>query len=125
MKKTIVSMTIGAALLCPAFTASGQEGKMSGGTAKEITVTGEVVDLNCYLDHGAMGEKHAGCAAKCIESGLPVGIKTAEKVYLLVGDHKPLNDKLASLAAKTITVTGKVVERDGISMIENAQIVKQ
>jgi hypothetical protein len=90
------------------------------------SVTGEILDMACYTDHGAHGEKHAACAQKCIASGLPVGIKSASdgKVYLVIGDHKPLNSELAELAAKTVTLKGKVVTRDGINMLENAEIVK-
>ena len=115
---------------------SAAEGEMSGkpmaqmsptapATAGgQITVTGEVLDLACYLDHGAHGEKHAGCAKMCISSGLPVGLKSNDgTVYLLVGEHKPANDKLADLAAKTITVKGKLVTRDGINLLENIEIV--
>ena len=52
------------------------------------SVTGEVVDLMCYLDHGAKGEKHAGCAEKCIKSGGPVGLLTKDnQLYLVVGNH--------------------------------------
>lgn len=89
------------------------------------TVTGEVVDLMCYLDHNASGDKHAACASKCIKGGGPVGIVSDGKSYLLVGDHKPMNDELADLAGKTITVKGKLAERGGMSMIENAEIVKK
>lgn len=90
----------------------------------EITVTGEVLDLVCYTDHGATGEKHADCAQKCISSGLPVGIKAADgTVYLLAGEHKPANAELAPHAAKTITVRGKFVTRDGVKLIENIEIV--
>jgi hypothetical protein len=79
----------------------------------------------CYLDHGAKGEKHAECAAKCIKSGGPVGLLTKDdELYLVIGDHKPINDKLAAHAAKTITLKGKVVEKNGMKMIENAEIVK-
>lgn len=93
--------------------------------ANEVTVKGEVLDMACYLDHGAHGEKHAECAQTCISSGLPVGLKGEDgKTYLLIGEHKPLNSELAPLAAKTITVKGKFVTRDGINMIENATIVK-
>jgi hypothetical protein len=89
------------------------------------TVKGEVVDLMCYLDHGAKGEKHADCAKKCIESGGPVGLLTPDnQLYLVIGDHKPLNRQLAPLASKTVTLKGKVVERDGLKMIEDAQIEK-
>jgi hypothetical protein len=93
--------------------------------AETKTIKGEVVDLMCYLDHGAKGEKHAGCARTCIKSGGPVGILTSDdELYLIIGEHKPINDKLAPYAAKIITVKGKVVERDGMKMIENAEIEK-
>lgn len=89
------------------------------------TVKGEVVDLMCYIDHGAVGEKHAKCATTCIESGGPVGILTADgKLYLVIGEHKPMNKELTPLAAKTVTLKGKVVERSGMKMLENAEIVK-
>lgn len=102
----------------------GSPALVSAQEPRTVTVTGEVLDLACYLDHGAHGAKHAACAAKCIRSGLPVGIKSSADgtVYLLIGEHEPLNDRLADLAAKTVTVTGKLVERDGLRMIENAEI---
>src|SRR5438552_3216411 len=65
----------------------------------DITVTGEVLDMACYLGHGACGTGHAGCAEKCISSGLPVGLKgTDGKTYLLIGDHKPANEEFAPYA---------------------------
>jgi hypothetical protein len=94
--------------------------------ATTTTVTGEVLDMACYTDHGASGEKHAACAQKCIASGLPVGIKSAAdgKVYLVIGQHKPLNSELAEYGGKSITLKGKAVSRDGINLLENAEIVK-
>ena len=89
------------------------------------SVTGEVVDLMCYLDHGAKGEKHAKCAEKCIKSGGPVGLLTKDdQLYLVVGDHEPMNEALASHAGKIVTLTGKVVERNGVKMIGNAKLEK-
>ncbi len=89
------------------------------------TLTGEVVDLMCYLDHGAKGEKHRECAETCIKSGGPVGLLVGDKVYLVIGEHKPINDQLASMAAQTVTVKGKVVEHGGMRMIENVEIAKK
>ena len=96
--------------------------KLEGGATK--TITGEVVDLMCFVDHGSSGDKHAACAAKCIKGGGPVGISSEGKTYLVVGEHKPMNDQLADLAGKTITIKGKLAEKEGISMIESAEIVK-
>ena len=90
-----------------------------------VTVKGEVLDMGCYLDHGAQGAKHAKCAEKCMRSGLPLGIKAEDgTTYLVIGDHKPLNDKLAPYAGKVVTLRGKATERDGIHMLENAEIVQ-
>ena len=89
------------------------------------SVKGEVVDLMCYLDHGAKGEKHKGCAEKCIKSGGPVGLLSEDdQLYLVIGDHKPMNDELASKAGETVTLKGKVVEKNGMKMIENAELEK-
>ena len=117
---TVLSLAVTAALAHEGH--EDHEGKTD--EAKTITVTGEVVDMACYIDHGATGAKHADCAKTCIESGLPVGIKGQDgKTYLLIGEHKPMNKQLAELAAKTITVRGKLSIRDGFNMIENAEIV--
>jgi len=88
------------------------------------TISGEVVDLMCYLDHGAKGEKHKSCAERCIKSGGPVGLLSGDQLYLVVGEHKPMNDELAPKAGETVTLKGKVVERNGMKLIENAQLVK-
>jgi hypothetical protein len=109
----------------PAAVPAGAEKHQPGDSGETITVTGEIVDLACYIDHGAQGDKHRSCAQTCIESGLPVGIKTPDgKTYIVIGEHEPLNAKLAPLAAKTVTLKGKLARRDGLSMIANAEIVK-
>lgn len=127
MRKFVaIAVAITGASLIAAWSvqAAEEEHKHDAGGG-EVTVKGEVLDMACYLDHGAKGDKHAECAATCIESGLPVGIKGEDgKTYLLIGDHKPINKQLAAYAGKTITVKGKAVSRDGINMIANAEIVK-
>src|SRR5215831_3850407 len=80
-------------------------------TASDKTLTGEIVDLMCYADHNAMGEGHAGCAATCIKHGGPVGILSDGKAYLVVGDHKPMNDQLSEYAGKTVTLKGKLASK--------------
>ncbi len=116
---SLVTLALGAGLAL-STRSLGAEAKDSG---KIETIKGEVVDLMCYLDHGAKGEKHKGCATKCIEGGGPVGLLTEENhLYLVVGDHAPMNKELAPKAAQTVTLKGKVVEKHGMKMIENAQL---
>jgi hypothetical protein len=123
--KIAVVATFAAALAVSPL-AIAQEHEHGSDAAASKEVTGEVVDLMCYVDHNAMGEKHGqSCGAKCIKSGGPAGIVSEGKAYLVVGEHKPINDQLAQYCGKTITVKGKLAERGGIAMIENAEIVKK
>jgi hypothetical protein len=102
-----------------------EHGKESLDAGASKQVTGEIVDLMCYIDHGAMGDKHAGCGNKCIKGGGPVGIVESGKAYLVVGEHQPINDQLADSCGKTITLKGKLAERGGMALLENAEIVKK
>ena len=110
----------------PSLSSGAAGGKEKTDAAASKEVTGEVVDMMCYVDHNAVGEKHGqSCGAKCIKGGGPVGIVSEGKAYLVVGEHKPMNDELAEYCGKTITLKGKTAERGGIAMIENAEIVKK
>src|SRR5213596_2098737 len=123
--KAAVTLTFIAALSISPV-AIAQEHEHGSDVAASKEVTGEVVDMMCYVDHNAVGEKHGqSCGAKCIKSGGPVGVVSEGKAYLVVGEHKPINDQLAEYCGKNVTVKGKLAERGGIAMIENAEIVKK
>jgi hypothetical protein len=103
-----------------------EHGKENLSAGAEKTVTGEIVDMMCYVDHNAVGESHGqSCGAKCIKNGGPVGIVSDGKAYLVVGEHKPMNDQLAEYCGKTVTLKGKLADRGGIVMLENAEVVKK
>jgi hypothetical protein len=124
MKVAVAATCITALTISPLAVA--QEHEHGGDTAASKEVTGEVVDMMCYVDHNAVGEKHGqSCGAKCVKNGGPVGIVSDGKAYLVVGEHKPMNDQLAEYCGKTVTLKGKMAERGGIAMIENAEIVKK
>ncbi|MGI8891510.1 MAG: hypothetical protein ACR2G0_12110 [Chthoniobacterales bacterium] len=121
--KAAVTLAFAAALATAPIALAQEKEKLDAAATKEVT--GEVVDMMCYVDHNAMGEKHAGCAEKCIKGGGPVGIVSDGKAYLVVGAHKPMNDELAPLAGKTVTLKGKMATNGGVAMLENAEIVKK
>src|SRR5437879_13427623 len=124
MKIAVAATFIAALAVVPLAIAQEHEHGSDAAASKEVT--GEVVDMMCYVDHNALGEKHGqSCGAKCIRSGGPVGIVSEGKAYLVVGEHKPINDQLAEYCGKNITVKGKLAERGGIAMIENAAVVKK
>src|SRR5262245_53504961 len=124
MKIAVTATLIGAFAFSPLAIAQLHE--HGGDSSDSKDVTGEVVDMRCYVDHSVVGGKPGqSCGAKCVKSGGPVGIVSEGKAYLVVGEHKPINDQLAEHCGKTITLKGKMAERGGIAMIENAEIVKK
>ena len=93
---------------------------------QEIIVTGEVLDMTCYIASNLSGPEHAECAKVCIRNGEPAGIKAENgKVYLLTGQPgEAVNAKLADLAAKIVTIKGKQSIRDGFAQLQVEEIRK-
>ncbi len=120
-----VALAFTTALAAAPLALAQEQGKEKLDASATKEVTGEIVDMMCYVDHGAMGAKHEGCAEKCIKGGGPVGILSDGKAYLVIGSHKPMNDELAPLAGKTVTLKGKMASNGGVTMLENAEIVKK
>jgi hypothetical protein len=102
------------------------ERRHSVGGAQEILVTGEVLDMTCYIASNLSGPDHAKCARDCIRSGLPAGIKAQDgKVYLLTGGPgHTINAELADYAAKIVTIKGKETVRDGFAQLQVEEIRK-
>jgi hypothetical protein len=87
--------------------------------AKDVTVTGEVIDLKCYIQGmmGGKGEDHKQCAIDCIKGGLPVGIldDKSDKAYLVVpkAGMRGANEELLPFAAQKVKLTGTFAEKGG------------
>jgi hypothetical protein len=83
------------------------------------TISGEVIDLACYMPHpqSGQGAAHRKCAETCVKKGLPMGLLTSDKqVYLLLEDHenpKPYA-QLKDKAAEKVTVEGEKVSQGGV-----------
>jgi hypothetical protein len=83
------------------------------------TLTGEIVDITCLMDHGSRGASHSACAQKCIAKGLPVGLLVGDKLYLVIlGSHDSPNETLAPLAGKMVTMTGAITQQHGLRVID-------
>ena len=100
--------------------------RVSVAGAQEILVTGEVLDMTCYIASNLSGPDHAKCARICIRSGEPAGIKTKDgKVYLLTAEPgQSINVELAEYAAQVVTIRGKKSVRDGFAQLQVEEIRK-
>ena len=112
--KTFKLLTIGTAFCFFTTVASAQK------ATETMTVKGEVLDMNCYMDHGAHGAKHSECAATCIKNGGPVGILSTDgKVYLIVADHSNEDpyDEVKKHPGENIELTGRYSNRNGVQAL--------
>ena len=95
--------------------------------AKPVALTGEIIDLTCFLQHpdNATGMDHAKCAKTCINNGLPVGFRAEDgTIYLVIGTgHEPIAVTVANAAGKKSTVTGTIIDHDGVKAIALVSIV--
>ncbi len=114
------------ALLCfsvPTFAHEGHH--MAGEKAVTKTVTGEVVDMGCWLGHAARGKDHVSCATKCLNQGMPIGLLTSNgTLYLVTLDHDnadPYNS-LKDMAGKEASITGELLSRSGVKAIEATKV---
>lgn len=86
------------------------------------SVTGEVIDLGCYLAHSATGHgaNHRKCAEACAKKGIPMGLLQSDKtIVLLLESHESPKPYAAAIAraADTITVEGRRVSEGGMNGI--------
>jgi hypothetical protein len=96
------------------------------GGAQEILVTGEVLDMTCYIASNLSGPDHAECARVCIRNGAPAGIKAQDgKIYLLTGEPgQSINAELAEYAAQVVTIKGRQSVREGFAQLQIEEIRK-
>ncbi len=88
---------------------------------QEVTVQGEVLDMSCYIAHGAKGKDHAGCAKMCVAAGQPMGLLATDgTVYLLYAPHDDSSayELTKDFAGKQVEVAGKAATNAGIKGIE-------
>jgi len=92
------------------------------GEAKTVTLTGEIIDLTCFMQHpdNSLGMEHAKCAKSCINKGLPIGfLREDGTVYLLMGDgHESIASTVADIAGKKVKIDGVVVDHHGVKAIQ-------
>jgi len=124
MKRLLVLLAVAAASVFAALAVASSQATGASAAkaeAKPSMVKGEIVDMGCYMGHGARGEKHQSCAAKCIAGGMPMGLLTDKgALYLLTMNHDnadPFN-QCKEMAAAMVEVTGMVSERNGMKSMD-------
>jgi hypothetical protein len=86
---------------------------------EDKTVTGEILDMKCYMSAGKHGPDHKECAAMCLKGGSPMGILADDgKVYLLIeGKDEAPFEEAKKHGGETVTVTGTLSDKNGVQAL--------
>ena len=117
MLKRILAMT--AVLAICALPLAAQQPAATAGN--DMTLTGQVIDMNCYTTMGASGAGHKNCALACAKAGVGLAILGSDgNIYVPVsakpGD--PQNARLEPFAEGRVKVTGTHRMVGGMHTIE-------
>lgn len=118
MLKKILTTTAALALFALPLAAQATHAMNHG---DEVTITGSVVDVNCYTTNNASGAAHKGCAEACAKAGVPLAILSTDgTIYMAVsakaGDNQ--NPRLIPFAEGKVKVTGTHRMVNGLHTIE-------
>jgi len=100
---------------------AGHAAAKAGHAAMSKTVTGEIVDLSCYLGKAGKGAGHKECAAMCIANGGPMGLLTSKgTLYVLTMNHDNADafNQAKKHAGDMVKVTGPVTMRNATRALE-------
>src|SRR5215813_1636722 len=115
----LLGLAVAIGILISTYAELRVNGQAPDTTITITTLKGEVVDMHCFVTrHGGEGRgaAHAGCANGCLARAVTAGFVASDgKVYLLFDEKlSPVKEKIAGLAGKPVSLTGTVVERDGV-----------
>ena len=118
LKRTLASAALLA--LC-ALPLAAQQQKPAAPAGNDMTLTGQVIDVNCYTTMGASGAGHKQCADACAKAGVALAILSSDgTIYMPVSSKPgdPQNAKLTSFTEGQVKVTGVHRMSHGMYTIE-------
>src|SRR5213593_2922616 len=105
LKRTLASAALLAICAVPLAAQQPKPAANPGNAGNDMTLTGQVIDVNCYTTMGASGAAHKQCA----DAGVALAILSADgTIYMPVSSKPadPQNAKLAPFAEGQVKVTG-------------------
>ena len=123
MNEKVVCLTV----LLTVVTASAMQAHTAPAAGKGaprseiVTMTGEIVDPQCYFTHNSRGPAHASCAAMCAKGGQGLSFLDdgSGVVYPLIAKSHGAsqNEGLIADLGKPVTVKGTVFHKGGNSVL--------
>ena len=106
--------------LC-AMPLAAQQPKPAAAAGNDASITGQVVDVNCFVSMGASGAAHKACAQACAKAGVALAILGSDGTLYMPVSSKPAdpqNARLEPFAEGKVKVTGIHRMASGMHTIE-------
>jgi len=119
LKRILAATAVLACFALPLAAQAGAAPKATGGD--EATITGQVIDVNCFTTMGASGAGHKQCATACAKAGVALAILSSDgTIYMPVSSKPgdPQNSKLVDFVEGKVKVTGTHRLVSGLHTIE-------
>ncbi len=116
LKRTLAAAAV---LVLAALPLSAQA--MAHDAGDKVTLTGTVIDVNCYTTHQQTGAAHKACAVACANKGVGLAILTSDGTIYMPVSSKPAdsqNPRLVQFAEGKVKVTGMHRHVSGLHTIE-------
>src|SRR5260370_7592284 len=68
---------------------AAQQQKPAANAGNDMTLTGQVIDVNCYTTMGASGAGHKQCADACAKAGVALAILSSDGTIYMPATPKP------------------------------------
>jgi hypothetical protein len=121
----IVGLAALAICLVPSFMAAQEKGPAAPPPAKEVTLTGKVTDLHCFMAGCPATEKDpVKCSKDCIEKGVPAVLETDKGIVILGKGMEGAGKLFAPLAGQQAEAKGKVYDKAGVKYMDVTEIKK-
>ncbi|MCB9851276.1 MAG: hypothetical protein H6817_11305 [Phycisphaerales bacterium] len=117
-------LLVAAAFTVNAQASNDQSPATKPAMAKDVVLTGTVVDLHCYMTGAMPSGDAAKCTADCIRAGVPAGLETDIGLVVLGQGMQGASKALLPYAHQFVEVRGKLFERDGVKYLDIASVEK-
>ena len=121
LKRILASAALLAICALPLAAQQPKPAANPGNAGNDMTLTGQVIDVNCYTTMGASGAGHKQCAAQCAKAGVALAILSSDgTIYMPVSSKPadPQNSRLEPFAESQVKVTGVHRLSHGMHTIE-------
>jgi hypothetical protein len=89
---------------------------------KEVTLTGKLVDLQCYMTGKYPTKDEAECARNCLRAGVPAALETDKGLVIVGMGYRGPGHALAQHAMATVELKGKLYEKQGVKYMDVASV---